>query len=87
MRLTRLRIFLRAPSVREKGIVAIYPSEGYSTTFLAIDDPSAGNDTIGLLGQFVVQSKESASLTWSTSQGKPFAAVFQLNGWSGDRAK
>jgi hypothetical protein len=73
-----------APPTREGGIVAIYPSEGYSTTFLAIDNPSAGNDTLGLLGQFVVQSKESASLTWSTPQGKPFAAQFQLNGWSGD---
>ncbi len=53
-----------------KGIVAIYPLEGYSTTFLAFDN----NDTIGLLGQFVVQSDESAFLTWSTPQGKPFAA-------------
>ena len=66
-------------SATEKGIVAMYPSEEYSTTFLAIDNPSAGNDTIGLLGQFVVQSNESTFITWSTPQGKPFAA--QLQQW------
>ena len=57
-----------------KGIMAIYPSEGYSTTFIAINNPSAGNDTFGLLGQFVVQSNESAFTVWSTPQGETFAA-------------
>ncbi len=64
-------------SAAEKGIVAMYPSEEYSITFLAVDNASAGNDTIGLLGQFVVQSNESTSLTWLTPQGKPFAAQLQ----------
>ncbi len=57
-----------------KGIVAIYTSEGYSTTFLVVDNPSAGNDTLGLLGQLVVQSNETAWVAWSTPQGKPFVA-------------
>ena len=64
----------------EKGIIAIYPSEGYSTTFLAINDTSSGNDTIGLLGQWVVQSSESAFLTWSTPQGKTFTAQVYTRG-------
>ena len=55
----------------EKGIIAIYPSEGYSTTFLAINNTSSGNDTIGLLGQWVVQSSESAFLTGQHLKEKP----------------
>jgi len=66
-----------------KGIIAMYPSESQSLTFLAIDDPSAGNDTIGLLGQWAVQSEKQATLTWSTPQGKPFVAqILQDGNWT-----
>ena len=64
----------------DNGVIAIYPSEGYSTTFLAIDNPS----TAGLLGKLEIQDKESASLTWLTPEGIPFAAQFRLNGWGGN---
>ena len=67
----------------KRGIVVKYPSEGRSTIFLAIDDPSTGNNTIGLLGQFIVQSNESGYLAWSTPQGKTFAANVLLGpNWS-----
>ncbi len=70
-------------------IVATYPPEEYSITFLAIDNSSAGNDTLGLLGQFVVHGSENVFLTWSTPQGKTFAAIGGADegrGWCGNEA-
>ncbi len=61
-------------TVGDTGIIAIYPSEGYSITFLTVNNASAGYGPFGLLGQWVVQSKESAFTAWSTPQGKTFAA-------------
>jgi hypothetical protein len=64
----------------DKGVIAIYPSEGYSTTFLVINN----GGTPALLGDFGLQSEEQASLTWLTPKGVPFAAQFRLNGWGGN---
>jgi hypothetical protein len=67
----------KSKNTTAKGIIVMYPN---STTFLAIDNPSAGTDTIGLIGHLAVQSGNKTTLTWSTPQGETFAEQIIQNG-------
>jgi hypothetical protein len=75
-------------SATEKGIIAIYPLEGNNVlngvSFLVVDDPSAGNDTIGLLAQwgygYFGGYRDSDCIEWFTPQGQFITAICHYNG-------
>ena len=66
-----------------KGVVLFFAGSTNTTTFLALDDPTASNTSIGLIGQLTHQSATQAELVWKTHTGEVLATqIFSQDGKS-----